>query len=151
MGKDPSRRSRDLTPRERREELQRFSPADAAFVAHLTGCGRCREQAARLLTGAETTPGGGLAMLSSLERGILHQVARGGDPPARADDVPRADLPLGELQSFVSALPPEQAAFIGHLLGCERCLREVARLLKPRTPPRRSGAARHARGSVRSR
>ncbi len=49
MGKVPLRRSRDLTPRERREELQRFSPADAAFVLHLAECERCREQAARIL------------------------------------------------------------------------------------------------------
>lgn len=132
MGNDPSRSSnRDLTPRERRAQLQRFSPADAAFVAHLTGCGRCRGQAARFLIGAETAPSGGLAMLSSLERGILHHLARGGTLTARAADEPRTDLPRDELQKFVSALSPEQAAFIGHLLGCERCLRAVAKTLKP--------------------
>lgn len=132
MSKDPSRRSRDLTPRERREELQRFSPADAAFVAHLTGCGRCREHAARLLVGAGNAPSGGLGLLSSLERGLLHHLAHGGDLPARAEAGPQADLPQVELQSFVTSLPPGQAAFIGHLLGCERCLRAVARILKPR-------------------
>jgi hypothetical protein len=104
MSKDPSRRSRDLTSRERREELQRFSPADAAFVAHLTGCERCRGHAARLLMGEE----------------------------ALGDGRPEADLPLVELQKFLDSLSPEQAGFVSHLLHCERCLQAAARTLKPR-------------------
>ena len=133
MGNGPTWNKRDLNPRERKAELRRFSPADAAFVAHLTGCDRCRRHAARFLVGEEAAPNGGLAMLSSLERGLVSHLAAGGDPRAQADGEPRADLPLTELQKFVSALSPEQAAFIGHLIGCERCLQAVGKLLKPVT------------------
>jgi hypothetical protein len=138
MGNDPSWNRRDLKPRERKAELRRFSPADAAFVAHLTGCDRCRRHAARFLVGEEAASSGGLAMLSSLERGLISHLAAGGGLRDQADDEPQADLPLAELQKFVSALSPEQAAFIGHLIGCERCLHAVAKTLKPptTTPPR---------------
>ena len=138
MGNDPSWNRRDLKPRERKAELQRFSPTDAAFVAHLTGCERCRTHAARLLTGEETAPSGGLATMSTDERDIILHLARGGYLLAQTDAEPRDDLPLAELQKFLSALAPEQAAFIGHLIGCERCLQAVARMLKPRgvPPPR---------------
>jgi hypothetical protein len=135
MGKDPSRRSRDLTPRERRAELQRFSPADAAFVAHLTGCDRCREHAARLLIGEEAAPKDGSSRLPPFVREVMLHLMRAGYLLALADDAPQDDLPLSELQKFLQSLSSEQAAFIGHLLGCERCLQAAARTLKPRPVP----------------
>ena len=53
MGNAPTWSKKDLKPRERKAELQRFSPADAAFVFHLAECERCRRQAGRLLAGEE--------------------------------------------------------------------------------------------------
>lgn len=138
MSKDPSRKSRDLTPRERREELQRFSPADAAFVLHLAECDRCRGHAGKLLEPGAEAAGDGPG-LSSDERDIMLHLTRGAYLLSLRDEAPQADLPRSELQRFVQSLAPGQAAFIGHLLGCERCRQAVAKALKPpAVPPART-------------
>lgn len=113
--------SRDLNPRERRDRLRTFGPTGAAFVFHLVGCERCRGHAAKLLGPAEESAGGNV---------MLH-LTRGGYLLSLAGDAPQADLPLVELQKFLQALSPEQAAFIGHLLDCARCRQAVAKTLKP--------------------
>jgi hypothetical protein len=70
-------------------------------------------------------------MIVSDELDIILHLTRGGYLLALPDDAPQDDLPLVELQKFLQALSPEQATFIGHLLGCERCRRAVAKTLKP--------------------
>ena len=113
---------RDLTPRERKARLRSFGPTDAAFVLHLSECERCRGHAAKLLgPGEETTTGGD----------ILRHLTRGSYLLALADEDQQKDLPVIELQKFLQALSSEQAAFIGHLLECERCRQAVAKALKP--------------------
>jgi hypothetical protein len=135
MGKDPSRRSRDLTPRERRDQLRRFSPTDAAFVAHLSQCERCRGHAARLLRGGEAASQSGVSGLTPVERDIMFHLTRGSYLLALGDDRPEADLPLAELQKFLDSLSSEQAGFVSHLLHCERCLQAASRLLQPHSSP----------------
>ena len=121
---------RDLTPRERKARLRSFSPAGAAFVLHLVECERCRRHAGKLLGPGEETASG-VPGFSSGERDILLHLTRAGYLLSLAEDAPQDDLPLVELQKFLQALSPEQAAFIGHLLDCERCRRAVGKTLKP--------------------
>jgi hypothetical protein len=131
MSREQSRSSnRDLTPRERKARLQSFGPTGAAFVFHLAECERCRRHAGRLLGPGEETASGAPGF-SPEELDILLHLTRGGYLLALADEAPEDDLPLIELQKFLQALSPEQAAFIGHLLGCERCRQAVAKTLKP--------------------
>jgi hypothetical protein len=135
MGREQSRSSnRDLTPRERKAGLRSFSPTGAAFVLHLAACERCRRHAGRLLGPGEETAGG-VPGFSPEERDIILHLARGGYLLALAGEAPEDDLPPVELQKFLHALSPGQAAFIGHLLGCERCRRAVAKTLKPPAGP----------------
>ncbi len=135
MDHDPSRSSRELTPRERRARLQSFNPTDAAFVAHLTGCERCRTHAARLLIGEEAAPEGGSSEPPSFAREIMLHLTRAGYLLSLEKDEPQADLPFVELQKFLHSLSPEQALFISHLTRCERCLHAVAKTLKPPAVP----------------
>ena len=131
MGREQSRSSsRDLTPRERKARLRSFGPTGAAFVLHLSQCERCRRHAAILLEPDEEVTSG-VPGLSPEERDIILHLTRGGYLLSLADDAPQDDLPLVELQKFLRSLAPEQAAFIGHLLGCERCRKAVAKTLKP--------------------
>ncbi len=131
MGRELSRSSnRDLTPRERKARLRSFGPTGAAFVLHLAECDRCRRHAAILLEPDEEATSGAPGV-SSDERDIMLHLTRGGYLLSLAGDAPEDDLPLVELQKFLRSLAPEQAAFIGHLLGCERCRQAVAKTLKP--------------------
>jgi hypothetical protein len=131
MGREQSRSSnRDLTPRERKARLRSFNPTGAAFVLHLAECERCRRHAAKLLGPGEDTASG-VPGFSTDERDIILHLTRGGYLLSLSDDAPQDDLPLVELQKFLRSLSPEQTAFIGHLLGCERCRGAVAKTLKP--------------------
>jgi hypothetical protein len=129
----PMKRRRDLPLREIRSRLQAFGPTDAAFVLHLVQCERCRGYAARLFALDEETSRirDLLTSLTPIERDLVLHLTRGGFWLVLTADTPEDDLSPLHLWKFLDSLAPEAAAFLGHLLGCERCREAAAKILSP--------------------
>ena len=74
----------------------------------------------------------------SVERDIILHLTRGGYLLSLADDAPQGDLPLVELQKFLSALPPSRPRSSAISSAVSGAARRWQRLLKPPgvTPPR---------------
>lgn len=126
-------RHRDFPLREIRSRLRAFGPSDATFVLHLAGCERCRGYAVRLfaLDEAASRIRDLLTSLTPVERDLVLHLTRGGFWLVQTADTPQDDLSPLHLWKFLDSLAPEAAAFLGHLLGCERCREAAAKILSP--------------------